>query len=268
MKTMNLEKRMFLAEALLKYAQMHGYVFGKRGKKPIGVSSYSRVDCAQQFGIPKWYINDILRQNQNAIENIPHDQMTKLHMKLIDLGMLDGDKITTDMSQVYGPTKESKMQVTHDGPEKDAIVPKDSGAGKVDVVESINTRKEDNELPDTTGLHSGPEYEANREPVISKVSDFSNMEIKPTQAPELSNEIHNSNRILKMDARVKEIKDYIQNYRNAYRDELIAAWNKQKVKLNIDVAIDLPDSPTLTMFSERSAFVDVLDVIIEKLDKI
>ncbi len=216
---MNLEKRMFLAKALLKYAQMHGYISGRRGKKPTGVSSYTRIDCAQQFNIPQWYINDILRQNKDAIENIPHEQMIKLRMKLIDVGMLDGDKIVTDIALVSSPSKESKMQITHDGPEKDVVVSEDAGTQ------------------------------------INKLS------------PELSNEIHNSNRILKMDARMKEIKDYIQNYRNAYRDEMIAAWTVFQARLALKEDI-FPDPIYVDLFKERTAFVDVLDIIIEKLDKI
>jgi hypothetical protein len=276
---MTLETRQKIANALFAYAQNRGYRPGKKGPK----STYTAKDCAEEFGVTKNTTAFLLAGKDEYLKQVGADNYVKIRMRLYDMMVIDEDIAIESVTLWTMPSKHEKKRthIVHDGPEKGKKMPKDPGAGDIEKVGSppvIGSKSDKRELRDTEvdiiKAVTGATEEEIRAEFDSDVQ-MSDMEVRKVNTsekanklrPELTNEVHNSNRILQMDGRVKEVKDMAQNYRNHYRDQTLACYDVYQDQLQLQ-GKELPDPFILDIFKERLAYIQFLDLIIEKLDNV
>ena len=84
---------------------------------------------------------------------------------------------------------------------------------------------------------------------------------------ELSSELHVSNRLYKVENKIKEIRDAMISYRNNYHDCMLAAWTLMESVMKAK-GEEMIDPLTADLFKERQHYVMMLDLFIEKLENL
>jgi len=102
--------------------------------------------------------------------------------------------------------------------------------------------------------------------------DLSVGEVRPedmevNKLPPKMSDISVSNRLMRVEAKIKEIVDCMENYRNEYHAEMLAAWTLCETFAKAS-GKDFPDPLHADFFKERSMFVTFLDLMIDRLNKV
>ncbi len=172
---MELQKKMKIAKALRAYAESQGYS-SKTGPRPASKPKFTSHNCSHSFDIPVVYIKSFLSSNVERIDKIPLLYINKA-IKML--------KIFETITQ----------------PDKD--IPKETLDGIDEQIKDDN----DSFLRD---LPSDYPYDANA-PTVE------DMLLRPdmfkSQSPEMSSEMHVSNRLYSVEGKCKEIVDYMKQYK-------------------------------------------------------
>ena len=261
---------------------------------------WSQKKVAEHFDINQAYVSWLIGTNQKNIDKVPAVQIQRIEDKFVDMhsddytgvsdikppdvkpaevitegfgsGELTDEIPFTDKpepmikdDEVYNKGiktlnaiddffKDTPTAVTNTPVEHDAV----------DIIPGADYKMDGNvpvpkeAFPDTTGLHDGPEYEANREVPLHDMTIHK-------LAPELSNELHVSNRLLKVDASTKEVIDYLKSYKAYYKSKFSGL---NGIREYTEEAM-LKEDPWISEYEVNLVhMIHVLDTAITKLDAI
>ena len=237
---------------------------------------WSQKKVAEHFDINQAYVSWLIGTNQKNIDKVPAVQIQRIEDKFVDMHSDDYTGVS-DIKPGVNPNpmfkddevynkgiktlnaiddffKDTPTAVTNTPVEHDAV----------DIIPGADYKMDGNvpvpkeAFPDTTGLHDGPEYEANREVPLHDMTIHK-------LAPELSNELHVSNRLLKIDASTREVIDYLKSYKAYYKSKFSGL---NGIREYTEEAM-LKEDPWISEYEVNLVhMIHVLDIAIDKLDKI
>lgn len=257
-----MQERLKICLLLKNYVTSKGYLPGRGRKKPTGPT---KEELAQEFHTNKSYIDKMLNQNIKEIKKISFKVFINI---LVLLRQKTNGAVDNELTLLPFPPeiKKAEYPLTPEESIPPLTMIEHPVATEIPQ-ETVITSATEVSLPEPDHFHPDFNISSTDEEEEKLMSDMViKKKLLVQEKTGLKDDISVSNRVMRMEAKLKEVSDYLEGYKRFFKAQmeginftLIEELEKKK---------EIGDPWLFDHISQLAHIIQVLDLTIEKLDKV